>query len=115
MAIGGISAKGDCVEPLVYISRYFVEFGPFTGTEVADLHKRRVLGPTDYAREAGSERWMPVSEWLLLRGKKEKKTRLVQKPTGAWGATSRRPIKAPTRKKTSSESGMPAGETKGDY
>lgn len=103
------------MEPLVYISRYFVEFGPFLGSEIADLHKRRVLGPSDYAREAGAERWMPVSEWLLLRGKKEKKTRLVQKPAGAWGAPSRRPIKAGARKKSGSGDAKTGEETRGDY
>ena len=103
------------MDPLVYISRYFVEFGPFLGSEIADLHKRRVLGPSDYAREAGSERWMLVSEWLLLRGKKERKTRLVQKPTGAWGAPTRRPIKAGTKKKSTSADANSGDVTKGDY
>jgi hypothetical protein len=102
------------VEPLVFVSRYFVEFGPFLGTEVADLYKRRVFGPTDYAREAGSTRWMPINEWVLLKGKKEKKTRLLQKPTGAWGAANRRPVKATGRKKTPTDLKV-NDDPQGDY
>jgi hypothetical protein len=102
------------VEPLVFVSRYFVDFVPFLGTEVADLYKRRVFGPTDYAREAGSTRWMPINEWVLLKGKKEKKTRLVQQPAGAWGTASRRPVKPGTRKKAPTDLKV-KDDPQGDY
>ena len=114
MASRGFSARLPRVEPLVFVSRYFVEFGPFLGTEVSDLYKRRVFGPTDYAREAGSTRWMPISEWVLLKGKKEKKTRLVQQPAGAWGTPSRRPVKPGTRKKAATDLKV-KDDPQGDY
>jgi hypothetical protein len=57
---------------------------------------------------------MPISEWVLLKGKKEKKTRLVQQPAGAWGTPSRRPVKPGTRKKAATDLKV-KDDPQGDY
>ncbi len=47
----------------IFISRYHVEFGPFAPFEVIGLCERAVFTPSDFAREAGSDRWVPMMEW----------------------------------------------------
>lgn len=49
---------------LIFLSRSFVEFGPFATKEVLDFQKRGLLQATDYLRADGSETWLHVDEWL---------------------------------------------------
>ena len=49
---------------LAYISRNFVEFGPFKKEEVLDFHSRGILGELDHVREDGSDVWIYIGEWI---------------------------------------------------
>lgn len=48
---------------MLYLSRAFVEFGPFSAEELTAFHKRGILKDTDYVRNEGSEEWLPAEEW----------------------------------------------------
>lgn len=52
------------MKDLVYLSRSFVEFGPFTTKEVLDFQKRGLLADSDYLRGEGSDTWLHYQEWL---------------------------------------------------
>jgi hypothetical protein len=43
----------------IYLSRNFVEFGPFTAVEVAAFSTRGILFESDYIREGGEGAWVP--------------------------------------------------------
>lgn len=49
---------------MLYLSRSFVEFGPFTSTELASLEARGALKETDYVRAEASNDWIHVSDWF---------------------------------------------------
>ena len=48
----------------VYISRNFVEFGPFKPAEILDFHSRGILGELDHVREESQDDWVFISEWV---------------------------------------------------
>lgn len=52
------------MKDLVYLSRSFVEFGPFTKKEILDFHDRHLLTGSDYLCDEGSENWLHYQEWL---------------------------------------------------
>lgn len=54
------------MKDLVYLSRAFVEFGPFTRKEILDFQKRGLLADTDYLRDDGSAAWLARAEWLTI-------------------------------------------------
>lgn len=54
------------MKDLVYLSRAFVEFGPFAKKEILDFQKRGLLSETDYLRDEGSESWVHYQEWLTV-------------------------------------------------
>ena len=54
------------MKDLVYLSRAFVEFGPFSKTEIVDFKKRGLLHDTDYLCDEGSDAWLPCQEWLSI-------------------------------------------------
>lgn len=54
------------MKDLVYLSRSFVEFGPFTKTEILDFQKRGLLTDTDYLRDQGTDNWLHYQEWLTI-------------------------------------------------
>lgn len=47
-----------------YISRSFVDFGPFKKTEVEDFIKRGILVPDDYIRLELTTDWMSIADWV---------------------------------------------------
>ena len=47
----------------VYLSRYYVEFGPLPAEEVVSYFKSGILGDTDYIRDVTAPDWLPVSTW----------------------------------------------------
>ena len=47
----------------VYLSRYYVEFGPLPAEEVVSYYKSGILGDTDYIRDIAAPDWLPVSTW----------------------------------------------------
>lgn len=54
------------MKDLVYLSRSFVEFGPFAKKEILDFQKRGLLNDNDYLRDQGSETWLHYAEWLTI-------------------------------------------------
>ena len=48
---------------LLYISRLFVEFGPFEANEIHSFIQRGLLSETDYLRVQGKEDWVHISDW----------------------------------------------------
>jgi hypothetical protein len=79
------------MKDLVYLSRAFVEFGPFAKNEILDFQKRGLLTETDYLRAEGSESWVHYQEWLTVVPMPEPK--LVKKPAAKAPA-----VKAPEAK-----------------
>ena len=49
---------------LYYISRNFVEFGPFSPVEVADFKQRGILVDHDYVRAENNSHWKPIASWI---------------------------------------------------
>ena len=49
---------------MLYISRNFVEFGPFKPEEILDFKKRAILLDSDYLRLDGTEEWLSVDAWV---------------------------------------------------
>lgn len=47
----------------LYLSRSFVDFGPFKPTEVLDFIKRGIVVPTDYIRRELTTDWMTIPDW----------------------------------------------------
>jgi hypothetical protein len=48
----------------IYLSRFFVEFGPFAKKDILDLEKRGLLHETDYLLADGSTAWVHKDAWL---------------------------------------------------
>jgi len=48
----------------IFISRNFVEFGPFLPVEIIDFHGRGILGELDHVREDGQDEWLFITEWV---------------------------------------------------
>jgi hypothetical protein len=48
---------------MLYLSRAFVEFGPFPAEELLSFFKRGLLKDTDYVRIDGTDVWMHVNDW----------------------------------------------------
>ena len=46
-----------------YLSRSFVEFGPFPVDEILSFHQRGLLKNTDYVRAEGKSAWTHVNDW----------------------------------------------------
>ena len=51
-------------KPNLYVSRSFVEFGPFTEEELVDFQARGVLRDIDHVRYHGKDDWIEVSGWM---------------------------------------------------
>ena len=47
----------------LYLSRSFVEFGPFSSAEMQDFHKRGILKDSDYVSADSAGAWLHVNEW----------------------------------------------------
>ena len=48
----------------MFMSRNFVEFGPFTPDEMSAFARRGLLLETDYVKESGGHVWKPYMEWF---------------------------------------------------
>lgn len=73
---------------LIYISRSFVEFGPFPAKEILDFEKRGLLRDTDYVRPEGVDDWVHVQAWITDSAPKaqpvaNKKPKAPAKPKAA--------------------------------
>ncbi|WP_395744889.1 hypothetical protein [Prosthecobacter sp.] len=86
------------MKDLVYLSRSYVEFGPFAKKEIIDFQKRGLLSTADYLRDEGSDNWVHYQEWLTVVPMPEPK--LVKKPAVKEPAAKAAPAaKAPATKK----------------
>lgn len=47
-----------------FLSRSFVEFGPFPTAELLSFSARGLLQDSDYVRGATSEDWVHVNDWV---------------------------------------------------
>jgi len=86
----------------VYISRNFVEFGPFKPAEILDFNSRGILGELDHVREEGQDDWVFISEWVAKAGKPAAKAEAT-KPKAAPAAAP-----APAAKKAAVKAAAPA-------
>jgi hypothetical protein len=50
-----------------YLSRAFVEFGPFPSAEMISFHERGLLQDTDYIRAEGTSDWLHVNDWAATQ------------------------------------------------
>ncbi len=50
-----------------YLSRAFVEFGPFPSSELISFQKRGLLQDTDYVRAEGTSDWLHVNDWAATQ------------------------------------------------
>ena len=55
-------------QPSIYLSRAFVEFGPFTEDEVVTFYQRGILHISDHVRLFDQPDWTPLSEWAATKG-----------------------------------------------
>ncbi|TDU62525.1 hypothetical protein EI77_04626 [Prosthecobacter fusiformis] len=47
----------------LYLSRSFVEFGPFAETEMLSFYTRGILQDSDYVRDGAKGEWVHVNDW----------------------------------------------------
>ncbi len=79
---------------LIYISRAFVEFGPFPDAELRDFLKRGILRDGDHFRHHGLDDWLSLDQWIAsVPGAKAAPTKA--KPASAKKAAAK---KAPAKK-----------------
>lgn len=52
------------MKTLLYLSRSFVEFGPFTQAELLDFHQRGLLNDLDYLRVENTDEWVHLQDWV---------------------------------------------------
>lgn len=83
---------------LVFVSRSFVEFGPFKTEEIQDFRSRGLLNSLDFLRAQSEEEWTHIDEWFsrLSPTPVEKASETVAKAT---------PKKKASAKKTSKTAG----------
>ncbi len=48
---------------MLYLSRAFVEFGPFPTDEMISFYQRGLLKDSDYVRAESTDNWLHVNEW----------------------------------------------------
>lgn len=49
---------------MLYLSRAFVEFGPFSSEELKNFYQRGLLKDTDYVRYENTDDWLHVNDWI---------------------------------------------------
>jgi hypothetical protein len=103
------------MKPNIYLSRAFVEFGPFTPEEIIAFEKRGILREIDHIRHHGKDDWIPLATWI---------TSLTAPSKGTLAAPTKKPAvakkaaavakkaaakKAPAKKAASKKADQPAG------
>lgn len=85
---------------MLYLSRAFVEFGPFPTEEMASFYQRGLLKDTDYVRTENTDDWLHVNDWAaaLAPAKKPAPAKKAAKPAPA-PAPEPAPAPAPAAKK----------------
>lgn len=67
-----------------YLSRAYVEFGPFPSVELLGFHDRGLLKPSDYISGAGVHgSWISVSDWVTAQKAPPKATAIKKAAVAA--------------------------------
>lgn len=82
----------------VYISRNFVEFGPFKAEELVDFHNRGILGELDHVREEGHDDWLFIGEWIAKKSSGSPKPSVPAEAVPAAKKVAAAAKKAPAKK-----------------
>lgn len=82
---------------MLYLSRAFVEFGPFPSSELLSFHQRGILKETDYVRVEGSDEWLHVEDWAAQ--KKPSPAKVAKKPAAKKAKAESPPAKKAAVKK----------------
>jgi hypothetical protein len=64
---------------MLYLSRAFVEFGPFPSEEMASFYQRGLLKDTDYVRTENTDNWLHVNDWAATLAAPAPKKAAVKK------------------------------------
>jgi GYF domain 2 len=83
---------------LLYISRLFVEFGPFEANEIQSFIQRGLLSETDYLRSQGQEDWIHISDWTPSSAYQPVSKPPAKKAAPPIAATKAAAKKAPAKK-----------------
>lgn len=86
----------------LYLSRSFVEFGPFPTAEMFSFYNRGLLADSDYVRGASSDDWVHVNDWVASLPSAEPpapKAKKAVSPTPKAAA----PVKKATAKKAATK------------
>ena len=87
---------------MLYLSRAFVEFGPFPTEEMVSFYQRGLLKDSDYVRTENTDHWLHVNEWAAAfpaaapKPAPAKKAKPAPAPAAAPAPT---PAPAPAAKK----------------
>ena len=84
---------------MLYLSRSFVEFGPFAVAEMLGFFQRGLLADSDYVRVDGTDAWLPAPEWAAS-AQEPTKPKPVKKPKPVAKAKAEPVKKAAPAKKT---------------
>lgn len=77
-----------------YLSRAFVEFGPFSTEEMLSFQQRGLLKDTDYIRAEGTDAWTHVGDWQPVAPEVPKVTASKVKAAPAKKAATKKAKKA---------------------
>ena len=83
----------------IYISRNFVEFGPFKPEEIIDFHTRGILGELDHVCEKGQTDWVYIAEWIAHQSAHAPEAHAKPKPKAAPAAKKAATKKVAAKKK----------------
>ena len=92
----------------IFISRNFVEFGPFLPVEIIDFHGRGILGELDHVREDGQDEWLFITEWVEKSKAPAPKAPVAKKAVAVKApapAAKKAAVKAPAAKKAAAKKG----------
>lgn len=88
----------------IYLSRAFVEFGPFAPDEIVAFKKRGLLREIDHIRNHGKDDWIPLATWLASLAPPFKSTITSAKEPVAKKATAKK-ASEPAKKSGPSKKG----------
>lgn len=76
----------------LFLSRNYVEFGPFEAAEILDFHRRGIAADGDHLHVIGTDAWITMGDWLAAQ--------LVKTParSKATKPAAKQPARAPRKK-----------------
>lgn len=77
----------------IFISRSYVEFGPFEPSEILDFHSRGIATDRDHLHVIGTDTWITMSDWLAAQAAK-----IPAKPKTGPKPAAKRAASAPRKK-----------------